>query len=207
MKVVAKILTYPTPLRRTSKNHHVSSAENASFDPSPVTPCSTGTKEPHCILVCQHLTFSSSEEDDDDTPTDEIPSPDSPQPMQYHIDTLQWWSSTCTLNAHVTLEAEEEEEEDFQTVPLDDEHWDMEELPDRPFMYSWTFLATWTMPLPVSIFGLPDNIILWYIGFKQHLLSLKIWWPHPVMKTSLHSMILDTENTVVRNEHLYSYEL
>ena len=24
-------------------------------------------------------------------------------------------------------------EEDFQTVPLDDEHWDMEEIPDRPF--------------------------------------------------------------------------
>ena len=28
---------------------------------------------------------------------------------------------------YVTLEAEEEDmEEDFQTVPLDDEHWDME---------------------------------------------------------------------------------
>ena len=23
-------------------------------------------------------------------------------------------------------------EEDFQTVPLDNEHWDMEEIPDRP---------------------------------------------------------------------------
>ena len=33
---------------------------------------------------------------------------------------------------YVTLEAEDEEEEDFQTVPLDDEHWDMEEIPDRP---------------------------------------------------------------------------
>ena len=38
----------------------------------------------------------------------------------------------CTLNVYVTLEAEEEEEEEnFQTVPLDDEHWDMEEIPDR----------------------------------------------------------------------------
>ena len=33
---------------------------------------------------------------------------------------------------YVTLEAEEEVEEDFQTVPLDEEHWDMEEIPDRP---------------------------------------------------------------------------
>ena len=31
----------PTPLQRTSKIHHVSSIENASFDPCPVTPHST----------------------------------------------------------------------------------------------------------------------------------------------------------------------
>ena len=37
--------------------------------------------------------------------------------------------SEHTLNTYVTLE--EEEEEDFPTVPLDDEHWDMEEIPDR----------------------------------------------------------------------------
>ena len=33
---------------------------------------------------------------------------------------------------YVTLEAEEEDmEEDFQTVPPDDEHWNVEEIPDR----------------------------------------------------------------------------
>ena len=35
----------PTPLRRTSRIHHVSSVENASFDSDPVTPGSTGTTE------------------------------------------------------------------------------------------------------------------------------------------------------------------
>ena len=50
--------------------------------------------------------------------------------MPYHIDALQQPSSKCTLNAYFNLE-EEEEEEDFQTVPLDDEHWGMEEIPDR----------------------------------------------------------------------------
>ena len=35
----------PTPLRRTSKIHHVSSDENVSFDPA--TPCSTGTSQSH----------------------------------------------------------------------------------------------------------------------------------------------------------------
>ena len=48
---------------------------------------------------------------------------------QHHVDAFQQPPSKCTLNVCVTLEAEEEE--DFQTVPLDDEHWDMEEIPDR----------------------------------------------------------------------------
>ena len=39
----------PTPLRWTSKIHHVSSVENTSFGPDPVTACSTGTKESHCM--------------------------------------------------------------------------------------------------------------------------------------------------------------
>ena len=44
--------------------------------------------------------------------------------MQYHVDTPQQPSSK-----YATLEAEEDK--DFQTVPLDDEHWDMEEIPNR----------------------------------------------------------------------------
>ena len=85
----SKNFNMPTPLRRTSKIHHISSVNNMSFDPNPVTPHSTGTKESHCRLVCKCLTFSSSEEDDDDTPTDEILSPNSTLPVQYHADTLQ----------------------------------------------------------------------------------------------------------------------
>ena len=77
----------PTPLRRTAKIHHIFSVEKVSFDPDCITSCSTGTREPHHRPVCRYLTFSSSEEDDDDTPTDEIPSPNST--VQYHIDTPQ----------------------------------------------------------------------------------------------------------------------
>ena len=79
----------PTPLRWTFKIRHVSSVENASFDPDPVTPPSTGTKESHCRLVCRCLTSSSFEEDDDDTPTDVIPSPNSTLPVQYQTDAFQ----------------------------------------------------------------------------------------------------------------------
>ena len=131
MKVVAKISTDTLPLRRTTKIYHVSSVENMSFDPDPVTPHSTSTRESHHRPVCRCLTYHSSE-NDDDTPTDEIPPPTITPPVQYHIDTLQQPSLKYTLSAYVTLEVEEEEEEeDFQTVPLNDEHWDMKEIPDR----------------------------------------------------------------------------
>ena len=78
----------PTPLRRTSKIHHVSSVENASFDPDAVTPCNTDTRQSYCRPVHRCLTYSFSEEDHD-TPTDEIPSPDSIPQVPYHVDASQ----------------------------------------------------------------------------------------------------------------------
>ena len=117
----------PTPLRSTSKIHHISSVENASFHLDPVTPYSTGPRQSHHRPVHRCLTYSSSEEDDDTT-TDEIPSPDIIPQMLYHIDASQQPYSKYVLNVYVHLE---EEEEDFPTVPLDDEHWDMEEIPDN----------------------------------------------------------------------------
>ena len=94
----------PTKLRRRSKIHHISSVEHESFDPDPVTQCSTGTRKSCSRHICRHLTYSSFE-DDDGTTTDEIPSPDSTTPAQYHIDTFQQPSSQ-----YATLEAEEEED-------------------------------------------------------------------------------------------------
>ena len=68
----SKHFNKPTSLRRTSKIHHISSVKNMSFDLHPVMPCSTGIRESDCRLVHRCLTFSSSEEDVDDTPTEEI---------------------------------------------------------------------------------------------------------------------------------------
>ena len=73
----------PTPLRKTLRIHHVSSMEHASFDPAPVTPCSTPQTPPR--PVCRCLSFSSAD--------------------------------SYTPNS--TPEYSEEEEEDFQTVPLE----------------------------------------------------------------------------------------
>ena len=75
----------PTPLRRTSRIHHVSSDENISFDP--VTPHSKGSSQSHCKPVQCQLTFSSS--DDEDTLTVDNPSASSIAPLQNPIDFLQ----------------------------------------------------------------------------------------------------------------------
>ena len=84
----------PTPLRRTSRTHHVSSDENISFNPA--TPCNTGTSQSHCNPVQCQLTFSSSS-DDEDTLTIDYPSPSSITRLQKPINFLQQPPSKCTL--------------------------------------------------------------------------------------------------------------
>ena len=89
----------PTPLRKTPHIHHVSSMENASFDPVPTTPCSTPQTPPKPVHT--HLSFSSAESY----------TPDS--------------TPECS-------QISEDEEEDFQMVPLDNEHWTSKDTPERP---------------------------------------------------------------------------
>ena len=62
-----------------------------------------------------------------------------------------------TPDAQVYLE--EDEEEDFQTVPLDDEHWTTGEVPKQNFLHTQTFLTTRTMPVPMSICKLPASFL------------------------------------------------
>ena len=97
----------PTPLRRAPKIQLVSSIENALFIPNLVMPCST--VQSHLRLVCRQLTYSSS--DDSDASEDTPPVP-----------------RVTPTDAQVYLE---DEEEDFQMVPLDDKHCTTKEAPDR----------------------------------------------------------------------------
>ena len=157
----SKNFNIPTPLRRTSRIHHVLSDENISIDP--VTPHSMHTSHSlHKPVWCQ-LTFSSSD-DDEDTFTVDNPLPPSTALLQNPMDSLQKPSSTCTLTTCDDLD-DEEEEEDFQIVSLEDDHWTMEEIPDQPLCYTWTFSTAWTVSLPMPIFGLHIFTIL------QHLES------------------------------------
>ena len=100
----------PMPLCKTPHIYHISSLEHASFDPinstpwRPVTPASDLTHSSTRPVHC-HLSFSS----------------DSDQ-----MDTSHDSSDT-------TPDSSDVEDEDFQTVPLDDEHWSMEMVPERTF--------------------------------------------------------------------------
>ena len=91
-------INLPTPLRKTPCIHHISSMEHTSFNPVPITPCSTPQTPPR--PVCRCLSFSSA--------------------ASYTLD-----------NTPVCSDSSEDEEEDFQMVPLDNEHWTSEETPER----------------------------------------------------------------------------
>ena len=57
----------PTPLRWVAKIHHVSSAENASFNPIPVPPQTS--RDPHLKPICRHLTYNFCDDTSDDKAT------------------------------------------------------------------------------------------------------------------------------------------
>ena len=103
----------PTPLRRTSRIHHMLSDENISFNPA--TPCSTGTSQSHHKPVRHQLTFSSS--NDEDTLTVDNPLPASIATLQNPVDFLQQPPSKCTLPICDDLD-DDKEEEDFQFCGL-----------------------------------------------------------------------------------------
>ena len=117
----------PNSLRRTSRIQHVSSDENISFHPA--TPHSTSTSQSHCKPVQHRLTFSTS--NDEDISTVDIPLPSSMVTLQNPVDFPQQPPSKCTLIICDDLH-DDKEEEDFQTVSLDVDHWTTEEIPDQP---------------------------------------------------------------------------
>ena len=97
----------PTPLWKTPCIHHVSSMEHASFNPAYTTPHHPATTM-HC-----HTQLTS------------------PRPVHCHL-TFTSDSSESDQDPDSSSEYSDEEE-DFQTVPIDDEHWTTEMVPERAF--------------------------------------------------------------------------
>ena len=117
----------PTPLRCTCRFFHVSSDDNISFDP--ITPCSMGTSQSHYKPVRCQLSFSTS--DDEEILTVDITSTSSTTPPQHPMGFAQQPHFKCILTLYDDLGEEKQEEEDFQTVSLDNSPWVIEEIPDR----------------------------------------------------------------------------
>ena len=136
----------PTPLRRSNKIHNISSIENSSFQPDPVTPCSTDARDTHFRPIYRYLTFSYSEEDDDDTPADEFLSPD-------------WIPPVCTTkmlfnehhppkHVHHIRQRRKRYGRGFPNCTLKDEQWNLKEIPDRPMCIHEHSLAHGLCPYP-----------------------------------------------------------
>ena len=110
----------PTPLRKTPCIHHMPSIDHASFNPAHITPHRTVTLTPSRFPqmptrpVHHHLSFKSNSDQD----------PDSTSVHSNSSDDEQDPDSTPVYS---------DEEEDFPTVPLDDEHWMAEIVPERTF--------------------------------------------------------------------------
>ena len=121
----------PTPLCKMPCIHHVSSLEHASFNPAHSTPCrpvtsaSDLTHSPARPVHC-HLSFSN-----DSGPMD-----------------------TSTSSSNMSPESLDIEEEDFQTVPMDDEHWTTELAPERTFC--------------IHENGLPNNICSYPCPYRSN---------------------------------------
>ena len=115
----------PTPLQKNPCIHHMSSMEHASFDLTHTTPCSTATMT-HCS------------------------SPRTPsRPVCCHL-SFTSDSSEDDQDPNSTP-VHSDEEEDFQTVPLDDEHWMAEIVPGKNFLHPRKWPTQQCMPTPMSL--------------------------------------------------------
>ena len=131
-------INLPTPLRKTPRVHHVSSIEHTSFNPHPVTPQNMLQTLPR--PVCRWLLLSSS--DDGNTPGVTLTTP------------------RATPASTPEYLEDEEEEEDFQMVTLNNDHWTNKEISDRT--------------LCIHEHVLPHGLCLYPCPYENYQISLYI---------------------------------
>ena len=141
----------PTPLHKMPCIHHVSSMEHASINAvystphQPLDPSHPDTQSSPIRPVCQHLSFNNSDQDQDTS--------------------LVCMDTSRDIAPELSDDEESSEDEDFQTVPLDDEHWTTEIIPERTFC--------------IHKNGLPSNMCLYPCpygsnGTSSHIDSLDL---------------------------------
>ena len=98
----------PTPLCKMPRIYQVSSMAHASFNPAYSTP-----RRP--VTSASDLTHSPA------------------RPVHCHLSFSNDSDPMDTSTSNTSPESSDTEEEDFQTVPMDDEHWTTELAPERTF--------------------------------------------------------------------------
>ena len=137
-----------TPLRKMPHILHVPSLEHVSFDPTHTTPCrpvTTSNSLTHTPTRPVHHCLSFSSDKDHDT-------------TWVRMDTSD--SSRDAAPEPSDDEESSNEDEDFQTVPMDDEHWTTEMVPERTFCIHENGLPNNVCPYPCT-YG--ANNTTWYI--------------------------------------------
>ena len=170
MRVEVKLLTCLLLLRRTSRIHHISCNENISFDPS--TPCTTASNQPNHKPVHWWLSFSSSDNEDISSLHSS-----SHTSTSLPLNSMGFAKSPTKSIYTICDDLEEEEEEDFQTVALDDDHWITDPVPDR-------YLCIHEHLLSMPIHRFYSSIIPGHIGSQWHFWFWRYndhlqWWRHP----------------------------
>ena len=114
----------PTPLQQAPHIHHVSSMEDASFDPvystphQPIDQPHPDTQSPPVRPVWWCLSFTNDQDQDTSLAC---------------MDTSSSRDISRDTAPETADNEESSEDEDFQTVPLDDEHWTIEIISERTF--------------------------------------------------------------------------
>ena len=188
----------PTPLRRTSKIHHVSSIENASFNPVPSYTMQYQTTLPQTCMQEVNI-----------------------QPLWWWWYLRRWsfftpqhatstvpytWHKFINFQVHICcLWTLGRWRRGFPNHPLG--WWTLDYWRDswQTIMHTWTFITTWTMPIPMSICRLPDSTLLWDHGFKWHLQIRRPddhfqWWGYPCAWGCY-----TLKNILVWTKHLHIY--
>ena len=129
--------------------------------------------------------------DDNDTSEDEVSSPHIMLQVQYPTPDTRSSPSKHTLTTYEHMEEEAAEEEDFQTIPLDNEHWTTEEIPDRPLCINKHSLphGLCLYPCPYADYQTPpyfETMDLSDISEFEDLMTISSDEDIPVLEDSVH---------------------
>ena len=124
MRVEVKLLTCSLLSKELTEFVMFPGMRTSLFDPS--TPCTTATSQSSHKLLCCCLSFSSSDDEDISSVHSSSHTSTSLLLHSMHFD-----KSPAKSAYTICDDLEEEEEQDFQTVTLHNDHWITDPVPDR----------------------------------------------------------------------------